>query len=244
VELGTAGDFAILAKAGISTVPQSSIIGDIGVSPIAGSAMTGFALTADSTDTFATSTQVDGKMFAANYGVPTPHKLTTAVGDMETAYTDAASRPTSGLGDRLNLGGSDPANLNLGASSGIGGMTLTTGVYKWTVNIEFAADIYISGTADDIFILQTSGNVIAAAGVNVILLDGAKHENIFWQVAGYVEAGAGAHLEGVFLVKTSAAFITGASLKGRVLAQTAVTLQKAVIDTSAAPAPLGRRLRG
>jgi len=57
VELGTAGNFAILAKAGISTVPASAITGDIGVSPIASGAITGFGLIAEGS-TMSTSTQV------------------------------------------------------------------------------------------------------------------------------------------------------------------------------------------
>ena len=44
VLLGTAGDFAILSKTGISTVPTSAITGDIGVSPIAAGAGAGFSL--------------------------------------------------------------------------------------------------------------------------------------------------------------------------------------------------------
>src|SRR5665647_2180802 len=58
VSLGTAGQFAILAKSGISTVPTSDITGDIGVSPIAATAITGFSLIADSTNVFSTSVQV------------------------------------------------------------------------------------------------------------------------------------------------------------------------------------------
>jgi len=222
VLLGTAVDFAVLAKAGISTVPQSSITGDVGVSPIAGSALTGFSLTADSTDTFATSTQVTGKMYAANYGGSTPAKMTTAVGDMETAYTDAASRPSSTP---------DASFLNRGGSAGIGGETLAAGVYSWTGNIGIAADIYIDAAGDSgaVFIFQTTGDVLVAAGVEIKLLNGAKAKNIFWQVAGFVEAGASAHLEGVFLVKTKAVFKTGSSINGRLLAQTAVTLQSATV---------------
>src|ERR1700690_2410427 len=45
VNLGTAGNYVILAKSGISTVPTSAITGDIGVSPISATAITGFALT-------------------------------------------------------------------------------------------------------------------------------------------------------------------------------------------------------
>lgn len=60
VNLGLAGEFVILAKAGISTVPASVITGNIGVSPIAASAMTGFSLTADGSNIFSTTMQVTG----------------------------------------------------------------------------------------------------------------------------------------------------------------------------------------
>ena len=65
VDLGTASDFAILAKAGISTVPESIITGDVGVSPIAQGALTGFSLTLDPSGEFSTSNQIRGKMYAA-----------------------------------------------------------------------------------------------------------------------------------------------------------------------------------
>ena len=45
VSLGTPSNFVILAKSGISTVPPSAITGDIGVSPIDSTAITGFSLT-------------------------------------------------------------------------------------------------------------------------------------------------------------------------------------------------------
>src|SRR3989339_1670007 len=47
VNLGTAGNFVILTKSGISTVPSSAITGDIGVSPIDQTAITGFSLILD-----------------------------------------------------------------------------------------------------------------------------------------------------------------------------------------------------
>ena len=99
VELGTAANFAILSKAGITTVPTSAITGDIGVSPITFASMTGFALVLHSSAAYATSTQVVGKVYAADYGVPTPAKMTTAVGDSETrgvrtpAFRPGARRP-------------------------------------------------------------------------------------------------------------------------------------------------------
>jgi hypothetical protein len=230
VILGTAGDFVILAKSGISTVPASAITGDIGVSPITGASMTGFSEIKDSSGKMATSGQVTGTMFAADYNAPTPVKMTAAVSDMETAYTDAAGRPNE-VAARINLGA--------GIVGGVfGGMTapLTPGVYTWGTDVKITGDIYLDAEdhPEAVFILQTSGNVIFDANFNVILVNGARADSVFWQVAGLVVAGAGAHLEGVFLVKTMAAFITGSSLTGRMLAQTAVTLQTTTIDASAA----------
>src|SRR5271157_6160367 len=42
VDLGSAGNFAILAESGISTTGTTAIVGDIGVSPITSTAITGF----------------------------------------------------------------------------------------------------------------------------------------------------------------------------------------------------------
>lgn len=55
LDLGSAGNFVILGKTGISTVPYSDITGDMGVSPVAASAITGFALIMDASTTFSTS---------------------------------------------------------------------------------------------------------------------------------------------------------------------------------------------
>src|SRR5207237_10551384 len=113
---GAAGSYVVLAKSGISSVPGSAVTGDMGLSPAAASFVTGFALIADSTNVFATSTQVSGQVFAANYAVPSPINLTTAIGSMEGAYSDAASRPT-------------PDFLALGTGN-IRGQTLVPGLDK------------------------------------------------------------------------------------------------------------------
>ncbi len=82
VELGTSG--------------TTAITGDIGVSPAAATYITGFSLSMDATNVFSTSPFVTGSIYAADYAVPTPANLTTAIGDMETAYTDASGRTLSG----------------------------------------------------------------------------------------------------------------------------------------------------
>jgi hypothetical protein len=212
INLGTSGNFAILAKTGISTVPPSAVTGDLGVSPIDGTAVTGFSQTLDSTTRFSTSPQVTGKIYAANYSSPTPANLTTAVGDMQTAFTDAAGRS---LPDFTELG-----------TGNIGGMTLVPGLYKWGTGVTIPTDVTLSGGPNDVWIFQIAGNITMASDKSVLLIGGALPKNIFWQVSGGVgvDIGTGAHFEGILLAEKGINFQTGASINGRLLSQTAVTL--------------------
>ena len=213
VELGNAGKFAVFATA-ISSVPDSDITGDIGVSLTAVS-ITGFALKFDAGA--ASALQVTGKVYASDY-IPftdTQNDFSGTVGDMQDAYDEAADRP-------------ETYDVEI-YDGDLTGQTLKAGVYGWTTNVVFSGTIYISGTADEVFIFKTTGSVITAAGAEIILQDGAKASNIFWQVAGKLTAGAGSHLEGTFLVKTDATLITGSSLNGRILSQTYAALQMATV---------------
>jgi hypothetical protein len=214
VDLGAAGDFAILAMSGVSTVPASKVTGDVGVSPAAASYITGFSLIADATEVFATSTQVTGRVSAADYAEPTPTKLTTAVADMLLAFTDAAGR--------------SPDVTELGAGD-VGGMTLEPGVYKWGTGLLIPTDVTLSGSKTDVWIFQIAQDLTIANATKVVLSGGALPKNVFWQVAGLVDIGTTAHCEGVILSKTSATLRTGASLNGRLMAQTSVDIDASTI---------------
>ncbi|KAF8887365.1 ice-binding protein [Infundibulicybe gibba] len=214
VNLRTAANFVIIAKSGVSTVPNSVITGNIALSPAAGTFLTGFSLQKTST-VFATSTQVTGMLFAADFTSPTPSLLTTAVLDMQTAQVDAAGRP-------------GPNFLNLGAGA-IGGRTLTPGLYKWTSGVIIPTNIVISGSATDTWIFQISGTLILAAAGRITLSGGARPQNIVWVVSGAVTFGTTSHFEGILIASTSVTLATGASMNGRILSQTAVALQKATV---------------
>ena len=209
VDVGTAGSFAILAKSGITDVPSSTITGNVGASPITGAAIG------------LTCPEVTGTIYTVTAAGPLPCKvtdpslLTTAVSDMETAYTDAAGR-------------TNPGFVNLGAGQ-IGGLTLAPGLYKWTTNVGISKDVTLAGGPNDVWIFQISGSLIQASATKVIMSGGALAKNVFWQTAGGVAIGTTAHSEGTILSKTSIAMNTGASTNGRLLAQTAVTLQKNVV---------------
>ena len=209
INLGTAGNFTILAKSGISTTGTTSVVGDIGVSPIAATAITGFGLTLDASGTFSTSSRVSGKVYASTYAAPTPTYMTTAISDMETAYT-AASAEAPGV---TELHGGN-----------IGGLTLASGVYKWGTNVTISTNVTLSGGAGDVWVFQIAGNLMIGTARQVILSGGAQASNIFWQVAGDTDLEAASHFEGIILDATKIVMKTGATLDGKALAQTAVTL--------------------
>lgn len=214
VLLGMAGDYVILAKTAVTTVPASAITGDVGLSPAATSYITGFSLTMVGTLS-ATSPQVTGFLYGADMTTPTNSNLTTAVSNMEAAYTDAAGRIT-------------PDHLNLGSGE-IGGLTLSPGLYNWTTGVTILSDVTIAGGANDVWIFQIPGNLAVMPAMKVLLSGGAQAKNIFWQVAGTVNIGGNAHSEGIVLSKTTITMETGASMNGRALAQTAVALDKNIV---------------
>jgi hypothetical protein len=225
-------DYAILAKTGISTVPASAITGNIGVSPIAATAVTGFALIADSTTQFATSTQVVGRVYAADYGGQTEVDLTTATVDVLGAYNSAAE-PANSDG-KLNLGDLGVPLTGIVPSTEV----LRQGVYTFDSSVTIAGDFEFKGSSTDIFIIQIEGDLLQVAGTQVTLVtDGSdntvpRKENIFWQVSGEVTVKTGAHLEGILLSQTDVTFEANSSLNGRVLTQTRCNLDQATINSA------------
>jgi hypothetical protein len=216
VNLGSAGTFAILSKSGITDVYASAIVGDVGTSPITGAAL------------LLTCGEVSGKIYTVDAAGPLPCAvtdpsfLTVAVGDMGFAYDDAAGRAR-------------PDFTELGAGE-IGGLTLAPGLYKWGTGLLISTNVTLSGGPDDVWIFQVAGTLNQASATRVTLAGGANARNIFWQVAGAVTIGTTAHFEGVVLGKTMIAVNTGASVNGRLFAQTAVTLQMNAVTQPAANA--------
>ncbi|MBI9068900.1 MAG: DUF3494 domain-containing protein [Salinivirgaceae bacterium] len=205
VNLGMAGEYAILSKTGVTNVYKSSVTGDVGSSPITGAAI------------LISCAEVVGTIYTVDAAGPLPCRVTNAtrlgisVLDMQAAYSDLAGRV-------------NPDFLNLGAGN-IGGKTLTAGLYKWTSPLVIPTDIAISGTPDDIFIFQIDQTLTVSSAVNITLIGGAQAKNIYWVTGGSVELGTTSHFEGNILGKTNVSLLTGASVNGRLLAQTAVTLQ-------------------
>lgn len=209
IDIKSAGNFVILTETGITSDPTSTIIGNIGTSPITGTAITGI-LCSNVTGTIYTAS---GTAFSP-CGEVNPTLLDTAVGDMQAAYTAAANR-APGTGSNLNLGGGTLAT-----------QTLAPGTYTWDTPgaVTITGDITLDGSATDIWIFQISGTFTMDTAAKIILTGGAVPENVFWQVADVVAIGTDAHIEGIILGQTNITFLSGATVKGRLFAQTAVTM--------------------
>lgn len=107
-----------------------------------------------------------------------------------------------------------------------GTSTIRASVNIWT-------RVTIAGGANDVWIFQVAENLTVANGVIVTLSGGAQAHNIFWQVAGEATMGTTSQFKGIVLSKTAIALATDATVNGRLLAQTAVTLDQSTVTEPA-----------
>lgn len=213
VNLGAAGNFVILAESEVTNVPTSAVTGDVGLSPATGA---GIGLTC---------AQVTGTLFSVDAAGPLPCQitdptgLTAAVGAKGTAYTDAAGRA--------------PDFTELGAGN-IGGLNLGPATYKWGTNVLIPTNVALTGGPNDVWIFQIAQGLTVSSGAQIILAGGALAKNVFWQTFAAADIGTSSKFSGVILSQTSINMKTGASINGRLMAGTAVTLDQ---NTVTQPAP-------
>ena len=230
INLGTAGNFSILAKTGVSDANPiiSSVVGNVGVSPAAGSSITGLScteVTGNIYDVDGTYTGGHNSNIACLQAGPGANKTTVdnAVLDMGTAYT-AASAPATPAG----VG----ANLNVGSGT-LSGQNFAPGTYTWGSDVTITGDITLTGSASDVWIFQVTGTLGINVNKKIILAGGALASNIFWQVTGSITLQPGSYFVGNILAQTNIALQAGAVLAGKALSQTAVTLIGSTVSSSA-----------
>jgi hypothetical protein len=208
VQLGTAAPFAVLAGTAVTDTPTSSITGDVGLSPAAGSNYAGL-----------TQAEVTGSIYTTNAAGPTgyienPALLTTAKNDLTTAQTSANGQPAT-------------TSFTTGDNQ-LGGQTLVPGVYAFgagaTANLTAASPLVLNGNG--VFIFQASSSLVTSSGSAVELENGAQACNVFWTVGSSATLGSSSTFVGTLMALTSATLGTAATVQGRILAQNgAVTLQ-------------------
>ncbi len=202
VNLGTAGSYSILAQSAITDVPSSAVTGNIGLSPATGA---GIHLTCP---------EVTGNIYSVDAAGPpckitAASQLTTAINDTGTAYTDAAGR--------------SPDYTELAAGS-LGGLNLGPATYKWSTAVLIPTDLTLTGGPNDVWIFQIAQGLTIGSGVHIVLAGGALPQNIYWQVFAAANMGTTSVFKGTVISQTSIVMKTGATINGKLLAGTAVSL--------------------
>jgi Ice-binding-like/Bacterial Ig-like domain len=189
IALGSARNLAVLAGSTVTSTGATAVIGDLGVSP--GTAVTGFP---------------PGILVGAQHAGDPASAQT--VGDLTTAYNDAAGR-------RL---------CPVAVAGNLGGQTLVPGLYTSTSSLEITSgDLTLDarGDPDAVFIFQMASTLTTTSGRQVILSGGARAGNVFWQVGSSATLGTASVFQGTIMADQAITMGTGATLKGRVLARIA-----------------------
>jgi hypothetical protein len=225
VPLGASAPFAILASARITNNPPSSITGDLGLAPDAASNISGFSMQE-------TCPEVSGTIYAVDATGPACATVSPAV--LADAKADAA---VAFLNARAATRGTPQA-----ISGDLNGLTLYPGLYESGNSIEISPGgfLYLDamGDQDAVFIIRSETSITTESASEVVLVNGAEADNVYWTAGSTVTLGTDSIMKGTLLAGTSISLLTHAHLEGRALNQgssaEAITLDACTI---AVPSP-------
>jgi hypothetical protein len=132
-----------------------------------------------------------------------------AQADLLTAYNNADARtPTSEFSADLN------------------GRTFHPGIHHTAAALGLTGTLTLDGDGDPnaLFIIQVDAALNTAANSHVVLINGARASNLYWQVLGAAGTGADSSFAGTILANGAITLGANAVLIGRALSRGAVTL--------------------
>jgi hypothetical protein len=211
--LGAADSFAVLGATEVTNVPTSTIKGDVGLSPAAGTNYDGLTVLE----------VTGGTIYAVDVTGPAG-----VVGNNPGLLTSAQLANTDAFG-ALNAGDNAACTTDYGdVVTSLDGLTLGPGVYC-SGTFELSGTLTLSGTG--VWIFKSGSTLITSGPAKVV---GGDPCNVWWRVPSSATIGTNTQLTGNILALTSIGLETGATLNGRALAQTgAVTLDSNTITASA-----------
>jgi Ice-binding-like/Bacterial Ig-like domain len=145
------------------------------------------------------------------------------VGNFQVGSADAAA-----YNDMLTAYAGVQARTGGTALPALAGATLSPGLYTAAAAVAVPAAGIVTldggGNPNAVFVIQVNGALSLAAGAQVNLTDGAQASNVFWAVNGAFSVAASAQFVGTALATTTGTIGANSLVNGRVLAQTAVTM--------------------
>ena len=113
----------------------------------------------------------------------------------------------------------------------LAGKTFTPGLYSTAAAVTNTGSITLDAGGDPsaIFVFKVGAALSSAAATKVVLTNGALANNVYWQVVGAVALGANVKWIGTLLGAAAIDFGDGASLKGRILTPSTVTLSNSPV---------------
>ena len=208
INLGSAGNFAVMATSSISSIGPVVINGDVGLSP--------------GTSQGIPPAQVNGTIHVNDPVV------TQAQADLLAAYNDAVSRSTNAQTLPGNMGG-------LTFTPGL--YVNSTSVLISGAGPDNNVTIDAQGNPNAVFIFKMGSTLTTAPGSQVILAGGAKASHIFWQVGTSATIDTTTIFKGNVLAGVSITLNTGAAVEGSMFAGAAGGSASATVNASTVSVP-------
>ncbi|HET6295373.1 MAG TPA: ice-binding family protein, partial [Kribbella sp.] len=137
---------------------------------------------------------------------------------------------TNHAGDNVTQGAKDDLVTAYNVAAGekpptpitddLGGKRLTQGVYNSASSIGLTGALTLDAEGDEgaVFVFQAGSTLTTATSSSVLLVNGARSCNVFWQVGSSATLGTATRFRGTILALTSITMDTGATAVGRMLA--------------------------
>ncbi|MBC7569191.1 MAG: DUF3494 domain-containing protein, partial [Spirosoma sp.] len=124
-------------------------------------------------------------------------------------------------------------------NSDLTGQTLNPGVSCQPTASPTTLNGTLTLSGPGIFIIKLNSALTTGTSSNIILINGATANNVFFQVNGAATAGTGSNLRGTIIATGAITLNTGATLVGRGLSTTgAIVLNANIVNNVAAPLPV------
>ncbi|KAI0452288.1 hypothetical protein F5B21DRAFT_527145 [Xylaria acuta] len=124
------------------------------------------------------------------------------------------------------------ATADISTLNDLTGKTIYPGIYFAAKTITLTGQLFLDaqGNSSATWVFQSGSALLINLGSSIVLTNGAKASNVFWQSGSAATIAVGVKFQGNILAYSGIAVKTGASIKGSLIAMTeSITLQSNAI---------------